>query len=177
MREPVQRRIKKGIVFVLTAACGLMLSGCHRSSRPAPVQATGFCCEITAVSGDLTVQGTLSRPNAAQLSLVLTKPETLSGLKLDWNGTELSAQWHGLSVPLDQARLPDTSLMEGLIAGLDAALGAAETGRLTEEGTVIEGEIGAHAFRLLADPTTGQLRTLQIPDWKLTVTFEKRQEP
>lgn len=173
MKAPLKGSIKRAVAILLAAACLPVLGGCNQSD-PTPPQTTGFSCEITAVCDDLTVQGTLSRPTAEQLSLTVTQPETLSGLALAWDGTALSARWHGLSVPLDRELLPDTSLIEGLISSLDAALGAAGTGTVTEEGTVIEGQAGGHPFCLIADPATGMLRSLDIPDLDIAVTFESR---
>lgn len=168
MKHPVTGR-KTSAVAGFLAAAFLLLSGCQ-AAPPTPPCTEGIDYRITATCGELTVSGTLTRPSPATLSLALTEPATLKGLTLRWDGTQLTATWHGLSVPLNREELPDTALIEGLIGALEAAP-AAENRTVTEEGVLTEGNLNGNAFHLLSDPTTGALIKLEIPTLAITVAF------
>lgn len=162
----------KAVATLLATACLLFFSGCRQSPKEPP-KTSDFTCNITAQCGDLTVKGTLSRPTPAELTLTLSEPATLNGLTFHFNGTELAAEWHGLSIPLNREELPSTALTEGLITALESADTLTEH-TVTEAGLVTEGTAKNHAFSLLSDPETGALRQLNIPSLDLYVTFGEK---
>lgn len=171
--------LKKAMVLCFCLACLLViglfgLTSCHKAAPAEPPLLDGFSGEITVVSGDFTVSGVLSRPARGQMTWTLSQPATLDGLTLIWDGTQLSAAWHGLSLALPDTLLPNTSLLKAVAGALDNAATLTDALPNAVGGTVtLTGRYGNDAFSLTADAQTGFLTTLTIPSRDLTVTFRR----
>lgn len=146
------------------------LSGC-RPATTAPPAATDFACRFSAVYGDLSAEGTLTRRSAGTLELTFSEPATLEGLTVIWDGAQVTFSLYGVQFAVDAAHIPEQALGEAVREALDSVL-QGNTDLRREGGTaVLEGTGPAGSYTLVCHGETGYPMTLTVPDLELTVSF------
>ena len=172
-------RIRSRSVAVLFSLC-LCLCGfaaCKTAEPPPPPPtATGFSCAAEGSYRGEPVAGTLSRTAAGLLTVTLSRPKTLEGVVMEWNGTDVTLRFGGLSWSVDPDTIPQTALGKRILQALDAVVYGESAGVLTEDGRLkTEGTVGsgedAAPFTVWSDPQTGALLGLEVPSEELTLTF------
>lgn len=102
--------------------CALfLLCGCEAEAPPA----TDFSADFSAAYHGMTIEGSLSRSRQRILSVTLSKPETLDGLRVSYQNNELQLGRNQLLCTADEAYLPDDSFPALLKSALDALDNAA----------------------------------------------------
>lgn len=102
--------------------CALfLLGGCEAKTPPA----TDFSAAFSAAYRGMTVEGNLSRSRQGLLTIKLSKPETLGGLRVSYRNGELQLGRNRLLCTADEAYLPDDSFPALLKSALDALDNAA----------------------------------------------------
>ena len=164
--------MRRFIIGICLLLCTGLWGGCQRTPTAiTPPVTTGFSCRVTANYNGMAVEGQMVRHLADDLTLTLTKPDTLNGLTLTLDGNTLTAAWHGVTATVDPAQLPQAGALPLLLHTLDAAATLTDGGERTADGLKFTGETDLGSYTLLSDPETGNLLTLEIPAAELTVTF------
>lgn len=158
---------RKGRISAALLAVCLLFGGCGQ--EPVLPKTDGFSCTLTLTCEELSLSGTLQRPAPGMLTLAVAQPDTLSGIVLDWNGTALTARWHGISMEISEAQVPKAALVRVIAAVLDTALTAAKQ----QGGTTVTGTVNGTAYTLETDPETGYPAALTVPALALSATFSE----
>ena len=150
----------------------LTLGGCGAATGKSVRPVTdGFSCRIEAAYGNMTVAGTLTCPGEDAIQLQFDKPSSLSGITLGYDGTRMTMELAGMSIELEAEKVPQSALIRSLASVLSTAPAA---GELTDEGYLVTGQMGQHAYTLVFDPDTGMPRSLSVPEDGLQATFSQQ---
>lgn len=138
----------------------LMLSGC--TQRPMSMEDLDFqfdCkAEIHCQSGGLVCAFQRTGRKNATVQVLSGGPE---GLLWDWDGDGFTLMYLGLAAKSETCNLPQDAFAPLLVNTLDRA---EEPGALTRtRGNEFSGR-GVYDFTLTADPETGKILTLSVPD-------------
>lgn len=160
------------LAAVLLGCCLLLtVVGCTAGkSETTPPVTDCFTCRITAQYHDLSLAGQLSRLEDGKMLVTFTEPTSLSGVAIGWDGTKMSMELAGMSIAVDEQKVPQSALVKRLLQLLTAPH---EGGTMEQEGLVTTGEIDGLAYTMVSDPHTGLLRSLSLPEEALQVTFSE----
>ena len=149
----------------------LFLCACSKyTSKEEPVT-TDFECDVDVKYQDMNVKGHLTRSTAGTLTLDIDAPESLKGMTMIWNGESVSFKMYGLTFNVNPDSIPQSSLGQGIVNSLDAAMSKNTEKKVTDEGIVTKGEIEGGEFEIVSDSTTGNLISLSIPSLELEANF------
>ena len=174
---------RRHLFAIICSLCLLLgFTACRKEKEPEapPPTVTGFSCNAAGTYRGEGVAGTLTRTAAGLLTVTLSKPDTLSGLTMEWNGTDVNLKLMGLSFSVNPDTVPEAALGKRILQSLDAVVYGQAEGTLTEdgrqktEGTAGEGDSAA-AFTVWSDPATGSLLGLEVPAEELSLTFSEFQ--
>lgn len=158
---------KRSAVWFL-AVCLAILPACSKQNFSAEDIVFSFACKID-VSGDCgsaTCSFVRAGPQNASVGILSGGAE---GLNFDWSGGAFSVSYGKLSVEGGSCVLPGTSFASLLVGALDRAQ---QKEALTRNyGGEFSGRAGGFDFILKADPATGRISELSVPDKKLQVKF------
>ncbi len=143
--------------------------GCGKNTVAVQPVTSGFSCDVSADVQGMTVKGTLSRETTGQLCMQVTEPPSLRDVMVEWDGTTMTMQLGGVSIPVEAAHVPQGALVKQVLAVLTAAPSKTTA---TDEGTVVDGVVDGKPFSIVCDSDTGLIRSLSIPQDDLTVTFD-----
>ena len=102
--------------------CALfLLCGCEAEKPPV----TDFAADFSAAYRGMTIEGTLSRSRQGRLTLQLTKPATLEGLRVSYQSGELQLGRDRMLCTADEAYLPSDAFPALMKSALDALDNAA----------------------------------------------------
>lgn len=106
------------------------------------------------------------------ITLVLTEPESLSGVTLTVDDTTSTVSYGDLSVALDQDSFFSQSAASVLLATLNTA-GASQGVSFDLDGNtvIINGNSDDGSFSLRFDPTDGGSMTIDLPEQEFSGTF------
>lgn len=127
-----------------------------------------FSCKTDIVCAEESATCSYSRSGmeAAELSVLSGHAQGLGCL---WNGDGFSLTYLGLAAQSSACILPDGSYASVLVKTMDAA---AQNGALTwTHGCEFSGNAAGYDFTLTADPDTGRIKTLSVPDRDFQATF------
>ncbi|HCC34167.1 MAG TPA: hypothetical protein DEQ02_00420 [Ruminococcaceae bacterium] len=173
----MKRRIKSCVkITALVFAVFLLFSGCGKPVKDeAPVPETikqGFSCDAKIRYGDMDLTVKVSRPGLQECIVEVIDPPPLDGLKMHWQGEDMSMSYKGLSLDLIDEMFPDTAFA-GALNNVFNSLAAAqslkvkeEDGRMTFSGT---GDSGGYSVTM--NMQTGQLESISVPSLGLDVDF------
>lgn len=157
------------VVLSLCVVCLILFSSCKREEKGSakPVVA-GFTCGVNITYRALKLNGELTRNADGKLLMTFSEPRSLSGIAISWDGENMAMELGGLSVRVDEAKVPQGALIKSMLRVLTAQ---PTDGTVTEEGYVMTGEVEGKAYTLVCEPDTGFLRSLSVPEDELSVTF------
>lgn len=156
--------------FCLLIGCG----GCRQAGadfHTAQPVATGFSCMVQGQYGEWPVAGRMERSGAGMLTLTLSEPEAIAGVTLQWDGVDMTAEWHGVSWSLDASKVPQAALGRGVLESLDAVVYGTADCRASGDRLTVTGQTDGGTFTLTVDAATGVLQSLTVPEQALTLTF------
>lgn len=157
------------LILSLLTVCLTLFSGCKKeeSGAATPV-VSGFTCGVNITYRALELQGEMTRNEDGKLLVTFSEPKSLSGIAISWDGEDMAMELGGLSVRVDESRIPQSALIKSMLRVLTAP---PVDGSLTQEGYVMTGQVDGKAYTLVCEPDTGFLRSLSVPEDELSVTF------
>lgn len=158
-----------GRLLAVTAAL-LCLCGCGKKAAIDPIT-DGFTARAAIRYKEMDVEGQFSCSADGRVNMVFSRPKSLDGVTLGWNGTEMQMQLGGMTIAVAEDSMPDG----GLIRCLTEVLASVEPKQGKKAGTdyVISGEADGTAYTLVCDAETGLPRSLSVPDEDLTAEFSQ----
>lgn len=98
--------IKKAFAFVAVSLL-LIVSGCNKTNTAEiEVKANGFSCKALVDYNDISLESELRIEQNGIFSATITSPETLCGMKCEWNGEKVKLSYLGIEKELDTDALP-----------------------------------------------------------------------
>lgn len=131
------------ICAICAAALSLCLCSCSHSGGPKPCDIDeNFSGDVTITQNEKTYSAKLSRGAADVWEMEFSKPDTVSGMKLELADGSCTIEFSGLQYRLDRKDLPRYSMaslgcgaMEKLISKSDVSC-KSEDGKLLESGVI-----------------------------------------
>ena len=157
-------------IAMVAGAVVLLLTGCaagHPDNTVQPVTAD-FSCRAVIHYRELELEADLTRQTDGKLILAFSKPNSLSGITLGWDGKDMTMELGGMSLFMAAEKVPESALIRCLLRVLAASHPA---GTETDEGYTVTGEAEGMAYVLVCDPVTGLPLSLTVPEEELTATF------
>lgn len=145
----------------------LLLGGCAGRRMQAEDLDFTFDCkaDVHCAAGDLTCSFQRTGPQNASVQILSGGPE---GLAFRWNGDGFTQMYLGLAAQNESCVLPKDAFAAVLIDTLDQA---EKQGALTAtHGGEFSGNAG-YDFTLTADPGTGRILTLSVPECGFQAEF------
>ena len=145
-----------------------LLMGCSvGSARVMPVT-DGITGYAVIDYRELSVEGKVTCLDNGKLMLEFTRPESLGGIVLSWDGQQLAMELAGVTVQLQEKAVPESALIKNMLQVLQAPH---QEGALSETGSTYTGTIGEMSYTLVCDPDTGLPKSLSVPENELHATF------
>lgn len=158
--------------WIVSMVCVLLLAGC--GEKTPDLITVNFTCDISGTYDGMTFSGNLQRDMAGTLSLVLSAPENLSGMRLQYNGKEMTVSLGDLRYT-QEMQLPETSVPTLILKALDDLFYAAGAKALVMKDAQVSGKAGEYTYCAQTDLETGELLSLGFPDAALSVRFSNVQ--
>ncbi len=152
----------------LLLVCALLFAGCGKS--PPPIT-EGFSCTVSLEYDGAAYEGIFTRSAAQSGMLALTSPPSVNGLSMAWEGEEVVLSYGGMTLRLDEEKLPVGAAVKIVSRALDAC--AAQS---SAAGGTIHGELAGTAFVIAFDEQSGFPAKLELPSVPITVTFSAWQK-
>ena len=160
------KRVCVRLAAVLTAL--LCLCGCGKKAAVDPIT-DGFTAQATIRYKEMDVAGQFTCSTDGRVAVAFTQPKSLSGVTLEWDGSEMRMRLGSMTVAVAEDRVPDGGLIRCLTQTLSAV--QPKNGEVEGEDYVLHGDAEGVAYTLVCDVTTGLPKSLSIPDEALTAEF------
>ncbi len=148
--------------------CCLLLTSCSTSQSVAPV-VSGFQCHVGVEYEEIRLQALLERKSTGSLTLTVSEPESIEGLSMTWDGSQMILSLGGLKLATAPDNLPASALVFSLCEALDACM--EQRGYPADGAIKIENEGTNGGYTLIYNAQSGYPEMLTIPDLELTVCF------
>ncbi len=167
--------MKRLITLTFTIIAVLCLTACSVPMKNDTSRKNGLNCafqsEVSVVIEKLEANGTLRRFGDGVWDIEFSSPNSLSGVKLEFNEGSVTASYKGLSFSVPQSALPVKAMMLNLIKAVDDnarldELKGEEDGELLK----ISGELEGGEYILSVDKN-GSPSCFEMPNNQLTITF------
>ncbi len=145
----------------------LLLVGCAAKPAATTPKTQGFSCKAKVTIQKSVFEAELQIPEGGIFTATLTAPATVKGTVLAWNGEEVTATLHGLTLHLPPDKLPGGNA----IGGIRSVLQTLQRGGATQntDGS-LRGQSAAGSFTatLRAD---GFPVEIALPEYDTTVVL------
>ncbi|MDO5559480.1 MAG: hypothetical protein Q4F95_07760 [Oscillospiraceae bacterium] len=167
--------MKRLFVPLLMIGILFMLSGCLGGTTKQNAKTTlnsSFTCDMKMLQDDSEYCAVISRIGPGAWEAEFTSPETLSGVKLSFMDSEVTASYKGLAFSIPKSAMPVKSILTYFVkAADDLALadgyeGTVKDGVMTVKGNLDEGE-----YEMKFDEKTGNLLAFIMDNLKVTMDF------
>lgn len=151
----------------LCVICLLLLIGCGKASKPV---AEHFVGEFTATYKEMQLAGEIKRDAVGTLTMTLSAPVSLAGLRCCLEGEEVTLTLGELEYKT--AVIPAAAVPQVLRDVLDdLSRGATKNADGTFSGTA-----GTYGFTASVAADSGFLETVSVPNVSLEITFKNMME-
>ena len=151
------------LVFVL-----LLLSGCKSKQETAVnLRSISFCADITYYNENYNADCAIG--NNGDFTAVITKPEALAGLSLEYSGDGCKLKYNGLEINNKQSFIPENcslDILKNVLGDCENCILQNSNGNLR-----LDGKYGKYEYCLTVAPT-GLPISLEIPDLGFKVAFK-----
>lgn len=151
--------------------CALMLVGlvgCTVTREGVQPVTSGFTCLAEISYRELELGGQLTRYDDGKMVLTFAEPASLSGLSVGWDGRNMTMELAGMSIAIEESKVPQSALIKGLLHVLSADL---TDGEREDDVYVITGTVDSMEYTLTCDAATGLPRSLSMPENELEARF------
>lgn len=170
--ELIMKRLITFAIAAITAVClfSCAVTGGDKTSKPNGL-GSHFQAAASVVLGDLEAEGTVKRFGDGMWEIEFSSPNTLAGIKLEFNDGSVDASYKGLSFSVPQSALPVKAMMLNLISAVDSTAGSEQLTGTEENGLLkISGTLDGGDYELTVDEN-GDLASFAMPNNKLTMNF------
>lgn len=128
-----------------------------------PTIDTSFACAADIVYNDMQIKANIIK-SGESIQMEIMAPDTVKGLKIEWDGTAMTQSFAGASFHLSDSDLPDTALMVGVV-DVFRAISVPDnlTAAKNENGISFAGNSNTGQFTVELDKTTGVITVIDIP--------------
>ncbi len=162
------KQILRQVSIWLCCLSLLLLVGCAVGKKEVQPVTRGFTCRTAIEYRELELDGQLTCFDNGKLQLAFSRPLSLSGITIAWDGENMTMELGGVSIRVAEEKIPESALVKGLLQVLTAEAAA---GVVSKEGYVFTGEVDGQAYTLVCDATTGLPRSLSVPENELHASF------
>lgn len=151
--------------------CALMLVGlvgCTVTREGVQPVTSGFTCLTEISYRELELGGQLTRYDDGKMVLTFAEPASLSGLSVGWDGRNMTMELAGMSIAIEESKVPQSALIKGLLHVLSADL---TDGEREDDVYIITGTVDSMEYTLTCDAATGLPRSLSMPENELEARF------
>lgn len=167
--KPVQRIVT---IFLCSLTLLLLPSCGKQKTEASPDVNRLFTATASIVYDDFEAQATVSRLGDDMWEVEFTSPKTLAGVKLFYNGEDITASYLGLNFSIPESAAPTKSMLTMLFQSFDQAAAGAPLPFTEEDGiSVFTGTGDFGKFMLSVDNASGNPVSFEIPEEKLSVQF------
>jgi hypothetical protein len=164
------------LVLVVLTVAGFLFACSKKQEtikKNAAVQMSkGFNCTATVNWDGKAYTVKINRPSQGTCTMSFVKPDELSALSFVLDGDGLKVKYGSIEASLDPSTLPQTALFNAVLGVFDAAVNPGGLNTAKKDGNIIiSGKTTAGSFALHLDSSL-KPKSLEIPDLKLTITFE-----
>lgn len=166
------KRLIAFAVIILTAVCitACSVGGMDNTSKENGLN-TSFQAAVTITLENLTAEGTIKRFGDGMWEAEFASPNTLSGVKLSFDGGNVNASYKGLNFSVPQSALPVKSMLLNLISAVDDLAKNEELTGTDKDGKLeISGSLEGGEYILTVDEN-GKISSFEMPNNKLNITF------
>ncbi len=142
------------------------LVGCAAEPSVAAPVTQGFGCKAQIAIQSTTYEAQLQIPNNGLFTATLLSPDSVQGTVLCWNGEDVTATLHGVTMQIPANALPGGNA----IGAVRRVLQTVERGAQSTVGDTLSGTADDVAFTLTLR-ADGFPLTLTLPEYQTTVTF------
>ncbi len=161
--------IGAAVLLLVCFACGR--SGGEEDLPPADMTKS-FTAKADIHFGEIAATASINRIGDGVYDVTLISPEALNGMKFQYNGSDISISYLGMSVALADDSLLANAMTSAIVKAVDmAARDQGITMKKSGDAVILQGNNDNGAFELRLDKKTGSLLKLEIPSMELECTF------
>ncbi|MBE6863957.1 MAG: hypothetical protein E7495_05230 [Ruminococcus flavefaciens] len=167
--------MKRLITFAAAIVMSLCAVSCSVPMKNDSVRrnglSSGFTGDVSITIDKLQAEGIVQRSGEGDWNIEFSAPNTLSGVRLDFNEGNVSASYKGLTFSVPQSAVPVKSMMLNLIKAVDDNAAQAELkGEEKDDALRISGSLEGGDYTLSVD-SEGNLSGFDMPNNKLVMKF------
>ncbi|MBO5164620.1 MAG: hypothetical protein J6B75_11050 [Ruminococcus sp.] len=167
--------MKKLLTSVVICVCLFVMTACsspmNNSTKRENNLNSSFTAKMTVVLDKLTAEGTITRSSDSIWEAEFESPNTLSGVKLCFEGNTVNASYKGLSFSVPKSALPVKAMLTNLISAVDAAAREEQLQGTESEGLLnISGTLESGDYTLSIDDK-GCIHSFEMPNNLLKIVF------
>lgn len=122
--------------------------------------------------GEMEAVASINREGDGVYNVTLVSPKALNGMSFQYNGSDITISYLGMSVALSDDSLIANAMTTAIIKAVDTvARDQGITMKKSGNAIVMKGENDNGEFELKLDKKTGSLLNLKIPEMDLECTF------
>lgn len=172
--------MKRLISFAVMVITAVMFFSCSSPMKNETSRKNGLDCSfqssVNVTIDKLNADGVMKRFGDGVWDVEFETPNTLSGVKLEFNGGNVTASYKGLNFSVPQSALPVKSMMLNLIEAVDTnarleELKGSENGDILEVSGSLEG--GDYIISVGKD---GKMSSFEMKNNKLKIVFTDMKE-
>lgn len=132
---------------------------------------TQFSAVMNISLDKLNADGTITRLSDGNWEAEFESPNTLSGVKLSFEGNNVTASYKGLNFSVPRSAIPVKAMLTNLISAVDSAAREEELQGTENEGLLnINGSLDGGDYTLSVD-SNGNIHTFEMPNNLLKIAF------
>ena len=167
--------MKRLITFAAAIVMSLCTVSCSVPMKNDSVRrnglSSGFTGDVSITIDKLQAEGIVQRSGEGDWNIEFSAPNTLSGVRLDFNEGNVSASYKGLTFSVPQSAVPVKSMMLNLIKAVDDNAAQTELkGEEKDDALRISGSLEGGDYTLSVD-SEGNLSGFDMPNNKLIMKF------
>lgn len=151
--------------MVISMLCVILLVSCAKQ-EVTPVT-NDFSCRVDLVYNEQEASGVLTCSSDGVTELTFDSPTALRDVIMRWDGHEVSLQYGGMSLALEQDRIPVGAAVKVICRTLKACGDSS----ISLQNTTIKGESDVGEYTVTFDANAGFPLMLSCPQLGLSVRF------
>ena len=156
-----------GIVIISFSAC----NGNNKKNATPDINKL-FSCTADITYGDFKTTATINRLGNGMWDVEFITPNTLAGVKLSYNGVDITASYKGLSFSIPKDAAPIKGVLNYIFKAIDKSAEKVNMPYTEQDGMkIFKGESDDGDFTLSIDKSNGNLTSFDMPSRKLEVKF------
>lgn len=157
-------------------ALALLFCSCNSKSFDAKEIAVdfsrGFQADVEGSINGLSFTAQLQKDVQGVYSMVISEPDSLKGAELVLGGETVQANYAGLTMEIDAGAMPASAVLTTVRNVFDKVGGMAYAeGTMKDNLMVLEGESLSGNYILMLDRASGVVKSLEIAENSLQITF------